>query len=403
MPGGAFIFEAIRTARGKAKPTGGLAEHTPLDMLTLLFKELECRTNLDVERVEDVVIGTARQHYEQASNVGRLAPLMAGWPNSVGGGTVSRACASGLDAVNIAAARIKAGDASLIVAGGVESLSRVPMGSDMGPLWHDPKVSETIGAIHMGVAADLVATLLGYEREEIDQMGVRSQAAASAAQAAGRFARSLVPVASADGTTLLDADEHVRPGTTLEQLAAMPPAFAEMGAAGQDQVALRSYPQLSAIRHLHTRGTSPSLADGAGVLLLGDEGGASAVGCRPRARIVASATVGASPIEMMTAGQEATTAVIARAGLKLDDIDRFEFAEAFGALCLKFQRELGVGDDRFNVNGGTIAIGHAFGATGPFLLANLIDELERCRGRYGVVSISGATGIGVATLVERID
>ena len=398
----AFVYEALRTPRGKAKAGGGLADRTPLDLLGLLFDELRKRTDLDPEQVADVVIGAARQHGDQGSNLARVAALMAGWPATVPGTTVSRACASGLEALNVAAARVRTGEAGLIVAGGVESLSRVPMFSENGPLWTDPVVQATVGSVHMGVAADVVATLEGFEREELDAYGVRTQTRAVSAQAAGRFDRSLVVVPSADGSRVCAVDEHVRPGTTLAQLAALEPAFAGMGADGQDEIALRRYPQLERIRHLHTRGTSPSLADGAGVILVGDEASEARLNVAPRARVVGSAVAAVDPVVMLTAGQDATVAVVQRAGLRLEDIDRFEFAEAFGALCLRFQRDLHVGDDRFNVNGGTIAIGHAFGATGPFLVANLLDELERCGGRYGVAAVSGAAGIGVATLVERI-
>jgi len=395
------VYEALRTPRAKAKATGGLAEHTPVALLALLFDELRKRTGLDPEQVQDVVIGAARQHGDQGSNLARVAALMAGWV-SVPGTTVSRACASGLEAINVAAARVTSGDAGLVVSGGVESLSRVPMFSENGPLWTDPVVRATVGSVHMGVAADLVATLEGFDREELDAFGVRTQTRAAAAQAAGRFDRSLVAVPGADGSQVCAVDEHVRPGTTIAQLAALEPAFAALGADGQDAVARARYPQLGQIRHLHTRGTSPSLADGAGVVLVGNAAGAARLDAAPRARIIGTAVAAVDPVVMLTAGQEATVAVIERAGLRVEDVDRFEFAEAFSALCLRFQRDLHVPDERFNVNGGTIAIGHAFGATGPFLVTNLLDELDRCGGRYGVAAVSGAGGIGVATLLERV-
>lgn len=398
----AYIYESIRTARGKASPHGGLATTPPIDLLGVLFGALGERTGLDPATVDDVVIGAARQHLDQGSNIARVAAIMAGWPESVPGTTISRACASGLEAVNTAAARIRSGDASMIVAGGVESLSRVPMFSEKSPLWNDPVVGSRAGAVHMGVAADLVATLLDHDREELDAFGLRTQLKAAEAQRAGRFARSLVPVTSPDGSRELAHDEQVRPKTTMEALRELEPAFAGFGASGQDAIALKAFPHLDRIRHLHTRGTSPSLADGAGLLLIGDDRVADRIGAAPRARIVATAVKAVNPVEMLTAGQDAVVEVVTRAGLTLDDVDRVEFAEAFSALCLKIQRELDLGDDRFNVNGGTIAIGHAFGATGPFLLTNLIDELERSGGRYGVAAISGAVGIGVATLVERI-
>ncbi len=402
MTSGAYIYEAIRTPRAKASAKGGLAGCTPIDLLGTLLEELRSRTGLDPHGVDDVVIGAARQHGDQGSNIGRVAPIMAGWPETLPGATVSRACASGLEALNIAAARVKAGDAELIVSGGVESLSRVPMFSEKGPLWTDPAVIAKVGSVHMGIAADLVATIEGFSREDLDEYGVRTQRRAADAQAAGRFERSLVPVRGADGAVLCGRDEHIRPGTTIEQLRELEPAFAEFGADGQDAIALARFPALGQINHLHTRGSSPSLADGAGLVLVGDGAAANRLKVRPRARIVGSAVRAVNGVEMLTAGQDAAVAVVDRAGLTMDEIDRFEFAEAFSALCLRFQRDLKVDDERFNVNGGTIAIGHAFGATGPFLVANLVDELERSGGRYGVVAISGAAGVGVATLIERI-
>lgn len=402
MTAGAYLYEAIRTPRAKATARGGLADRSPIELLVVLLDELGKRTDLDPGLVDDVIIGAARQHGDQGSNIARIAPLMAGWGPAVPGTTISRACASGLEAMNTAAARIKAEDAGLIVSGGVESLSRVPMFSEAGPLWNDPLVMATVGSIHMGIAADLVATLEGFERAELDAFGCRTQVLAADAQAAGRFDRSLVAVPSADGSRMCATDEHIRPGTTLELLAQLAPAFAELGAAGQDAIALRQYPELQEIRHVHTRGTSPSLADGAALILVGDQAAGRRLKVAPRARIVASAVRAVDPVLMLTAGQDATVAVLERAGVSVEDIDRFEFAEAFSSLCLRFQRDLHVEDERFNVNGGTIAIGHAFGATGPFLVANLIDELERSGGRYGVAAVSGAAGIGVATLIERI-
>ncbi|MFJ2028665.1 acetyl-CoA C-acyltransferase [Streptosporangium sp. NPDC087985] len=398
----AFIVEAVRTPRAKATPAGALASSTPTDLLVALLHELPRRIRLNPEDVNDVVVGAARQNLGQGSNLGRIAPLMAGWPDTVPGATVSRACASGLEALHNAAARVRSGDDDLIVAGGVESLSSVPMFSDGGPLWNDPGVSGTIGALHMGVAADVVATIEGFDRDELDAFGLRTQERATRARDAGRFDRSMVAITSPDGAVTCATDEHIRPSTTLAGLRSLEPAFAALGDDGQDAVALSRFPNIGEVRHLHTRGTSPSLADGAGVVVVANEQAVCRLGFEPRARIVATAVVGANPITMLTGGQDATVRVCQRAGLSVDDIDRFEFAEAFSALCLRFQRDLHVDDERFNVNGGTIAIGHAFGSTGPFLVANLIDELERSGGRYGIVSISGATGVGAATLLERI-
>lgn len=398
----AYIYEAIRTPRGKASPRGSLAGHSPVDLLVTTFADLRRRTGLDSALVDDVVIGAARQHSEQGSNIARLAALMTGWDESLPGVTISRACASGLEALNVAAARIKSTDADLIVSGGVESLSRVPMFSENGPLSTDQNVKAKVGGLHMGIAADLVATLEKFEREELDAFGLRTQHLAAAAEVAGRFANSMVPVMSKNDARICDKDEHIRHGMDMAKMAELEPAFAELGANGQDSAALAKYPELKQIRHLHTRGSSPSLADGAGLVLVGNESAAQHLNGAPRARILSSATKAVNPFVMLTAGQEATVAAIERAGLTVDDIGRFEFAEAFSALCLRFQRDLHVEDERFNVNGGTIAIGHAFGSTGPFLVTNLLDELERSGERFGVVAISGGSGVGVATVIERI-
>jgi acetyl-CoA C-acetyltransferase len=336
-----------------------------------------------------VVLGAASQVGEQGANLARTAVLRAGWGSGVPGVTVNRFCASGLDAVAQTAARIRAGDLDLAVAGGVESVSRVPMFSDGGPLWSDP------GAVHMGVAADLNATIDGWTRDQLDGYAVETQAKAARAWEAGHYATSVVPVGA------FAADELVRRDTTAQALAALPPAFADLGRAGQDAAALAAHPAVGAIAHRHTVGTSPALADGAALVLLGSGAAAEATGLRPRARVVAAATVATDPVIMLTAGQEAVGKVLARAGLRPADVDVYEFAEAFSALCLRFRRDLDAGPDRLNPNGGTIAMGHAFGATGAILLGGCVDELERRDGRYGVAAVSGAAGLGVAVLIER--
>ncbi|MET1074979.1 MAG: acetyl-CoA C-acyltransferase, partial [Umezawaea sp.] len=281
------------------------------------------------------------------------------------------------------------------------SVSRVPMFSDDGPLYCDPETVRKIGAVHMGIAADLNATLDGWKREELDAYAVETHATAADAWARGAFAREIVPIELPDGSVFA-RDELVRPGTSLEGLAKLPPAFAGMGAEGQDAIALAAHPSLDRIDHLHTVGSSPAMADAAALLLIGDEAGARAAGLRPRARILASVTCSTDPVIMLTAGQHAVEAVIAKAGLSPADIDVFEFAEAFSALCLKFRRDLDAGPDRLNPNGGTIAMGHAFGATGAIMVGGCVEELERREGRYGVAAVSGAAGLGVAVLIERI-
>ncbi|MFI6386763.1 acetyl-CoA C-acyltransferase [Nonomuraea sp. NPDC050540] len=375
-----YVYDCVRTPRGKARPGGGLAEVTPLAMLEGLLGALVGRTG--VTRADDLIVGCATQNAEQGGNLARTAALTTGFDTP--GMTLNRYCTSGIDAVRTAAALVASGSARVVVAGGVESVSRVPMFSDRGPLWSLP-----VGSLHMGVAADVVATLEGFSREELDRYGLRTQTLAAEAWAGGRYDRFLVPVND------LGHDEHVRPGLTQAALSALEPAFA--GSPGQDAVALAHLPELGRIRHLHTRGTSPSLCDAAGLVLLG-----TGLDLEPLARVTGSATATGDPVTMLTAGQAAVEKVLAQAGLSADDVEVFEFAEAFAALCLKFQRDLKVGDDRFNVNGGTIAMGHAFGATGSLLVAACVAELHRRGARYGVAAVSGAAGSGSAVLLERV-
>ena len=398
----AFVLDYVRTPRGKASPKGSLYSHSALDLVVHLQRALVERNHLDVEAVDDVVLGCASQVDEQGSNIARTAALLAGWGDSVPGVTLNRFCASGVDAVGQTAARVRADDLGLAVAGGVESVSRVPMFVDRGPLWSDPDIIRTIGSVHMGIAADLNATLEGFGRDELDAYGLETQLKAAQARADGVFGRSLVPVPANDGGPGLDHDELVRPGTTLEGLAALPPAFAELGESGQDALALGAYRGVSSIDHLHTVGTSPAMADASALLLIGTAEAARRADLAPRARIVGSASTAVNPVVMLTAGQSAVEQVIARAGLTPADIDVFEFAEAFSALCLRFRRDLDAGPERMNPHGGTMAMGHAFGATGAILVGSCVEELERRGGRYGVAAVSGAAGLGVAVLVERI-
>ena len=396
-----FVLDYLRTPRGKGSPRGSLYPVSPVQALVHLETELVRRTGVRPEHIQDVVIGSATQVNDQGANVARTSVLLAGWGDHVPGVTLNRFCASGVDAVGQTAGRIRGADLDLAVAGGVESVSRVPMFSDNGPLFSDPDVIRRIGSIHMGVAADLNATLSGFTREELDAYGVETQAKALAAWESGFYKPSVVPVPLPGGGEF-DHDEMVRAGVTMATQAALQPAFVELGASGQDALALAAHPEAGEIRHLHTVGTSPAMADAAALLLLGNDAAAERTGLRPRARIVASATTSTDPVIMLTAGQSAVEQVIAKAGLRPADIDVFEFAEAFAALCLKFRRDLDAGPDRMNPNGGTIAMGHAFGATGAILVGQCVDELEQRDGRYGVAAVSGAAGLGVAVLVERI-
>jgi acetyl-CoA C-acetyltransferase len=399
----ALVLDYVRTPRGKASTSGSLSDRTAIDLLIHLETALADRNGLDTERVDDVVVGCASQVDDQGANIARTSALLAGWGDHVPGVTINRFCASGIDAVGQTAARLRAGDLTVAVAGGVESISRVPIFADRGPLWDDPRTIRRIGSIHMGVAADLNATIEGYGRAELDEYGVETQHKAAKAWVDGVFSRSVVAVPPTDDGPGLDHDELVRPHTTLESQAALRPAFAQIGADGQDEIALNAYSGVASIEHLHTVGTSPQMADAAALLLLGTHESAESLGIVPRGRIVASATTAVNSVVMLTAGQTAVEDVIARAGLRPTDIDVFEFAEAFSALCVRFRRQLDAGPDRMNPNGGTIAMGHAFGATGAILVGSCLEELERRGGRYGVAAVSGAAGLGVALLVERIE
>jgi acetyl-CoA C-acetyltransferase len=398
----AVIVDTVRTPRGKAKPGGGLSTIAPLEMVVQLLRALEGRNDFAPSMVDDVILGCATQTGEQGGNLARTAALVAGWGESVPGVTINRFCASGLEAVNLATAKITAGLADVVVAGGVESVSRVPMYTDAGPLYSDPAVSaRTGGGLFMGVAADLVATVEGFERDELDAYGVQSHHRAATAWEEGRFEPSLVLIEDAAGQVPLATDEHVRPGSTLGEAAALEPAFAGIGADGHDALVLNRFPDLDEVSHLHHRGNSPSLADGAGAVLVMSEGRAAEFGFEPRATVRAASTASVDPIVMLTAGQLAVERALAAAGMRPGHVDLFEFAEAFAAVCLKFQRDLEVEPERFNVNGGTIAMGHAFGATGAILTATLLDEMRRRDAGTGVVGISGAAGLGVATVLER--
>ena len=360
-----YIQDWVRTPRAKR----GLSHLTPIDLVNALQEALVSR-GLRPEGVEDVVLGVASQVGEQGADLARTANLRAGW--HAPGVTINRFCASGIDAVATTAARIRAGDLELVVAGGVESVSHVPIFSDDGALWREPY------SVHMGVAADLNATLEGFTREELDAYAVETHTKAAAAWAEGRFDASVVPMG-------LERDELIREVST-QGLAKLPPIFTDVPAVVTER--------FGAIEHLHTVGTSPQMADGAALMVLGTEPG--------RARIVASATATCDPVVMLTAGQTAMERAIARAGLTPDDIDVFEFAEAFSALCLRFRHDLGAGPDRMNPNGGTMAMGHAFGATGTIMVGQCLDELERTGGRYGVAGVSGAAGMGVGVVIERV-
>ena len=398
----AYVFDAIRTPRGKGKQDGSLHEVKPINLLTGLLTALQERQSFDTAAVDDIVMGIVSPVGEQGSVLPKVAALKAGWDFRCAGMQVNRFCASGLEAVNLAAQKVRSGWEDLVVAGGVESMSRVPIGSDGGAWAQDPETNLATLFVPQGIGADLIATLDGFTRSDVDAFAVESQRRAAAARAAGYFERSIVPVRDALGLTLLAQDEFIKPQSTLETLAGLKPSFAQLGAMGFDAVALQRYPQVERIHHVHHAGNASGIVDGAAAVLIGNEAAAKAHGLTPRARIVATALSGADPTIMLTGPVPAALKALARAGLRLDQIDLFEVNEAFAAVPMRFMRELQVPHDKVNVNGGAIAMGHPLGATGAMILGTLIDELHRRQLRYGLATLCVGGGMGIATIVERV-
>jgi acetyl-CoA C-acetyltransferase len=398
----ALIFDAIRTPRGKGKKDGSLHEVKPVDLLAGTLTALQRRHGFDTARVDDVVMGCVMPIGEQGSCIAKTAALKAGWDFRASGVQINRFCASGLEAVNLAAQKVASGFEDLVVAGGVESMSRVPIGSDGGAWSHDPETSLATDFVPQGIGADLIATLEGFTRETVDAYALESQQRAAVARDQGRFDRSIVPVTDAIGLPILERDETVKPRTTMEALGSLKLAFDALGELGFDAVALQRYPQVERIEHVHTAGNSSGIVDGAAAVLVGNERTAKELKLAPRARVLATALSGADPTIMLTGPMPATRKALAKAGLVIDDIDLFEVNEAFAAVPLRFMKELGVPHEKVNVNGGAIALGHPLGATGAMLLGTLIDELGRRRLRYGLVTLCVGGGMGIATVVERL-
>ncbi len=398
----AYVFDALRTPRGKGKKDGTLHEVKPIDLLTGLLTELQARHRFDTAAVDDVVMGIVSPVGEQGSVLPKVAALKAGWDFRCAGVQVNRFCASGLEAVNLAAQKVRSGWEDLVVAGGVESMSRVPIGSDGGAWAQDPATNSETLFVPQGIGADLIATLDGYTRADVDAFALESQRRATAARAAGYFKNSVVPVRDFIGQTILAEDEFIKPKTTLEGLGALKASFEQLGGMGFDAVALQRYPQVERIHHVHHAGNSSGIVDGAAAVLIGNEAAAKAHGLTPRARIVATALSGADPTIMLTGPVPAAKKALARAGMTIDQIDLFEVNEAFAAVPMRFMRELGVPHDKVNVNGGAIAMGHPLGATGAMILGTLIDELHRRGQRYGLATLCVGGGMGIATIVERI-
>lgn len=397
-----YIYDAIRTPRGKGKPNGSLHDVSAVDLLKTLLVALQQRHDLDTRAVDDVVLGCVTAVKEQGADIARTAVLYADWAQSVAGVTLNRFCGSGLEAVNLAAMKIMSGQEDMVVAGGVEAMSRVPMGSDGGAMMEDPAVNAHIGYVPQGISADLIATLENYSRTQLDEFAAQSHAKAAAARAAGVFTNSIIPVHNAVTGNTVSMDEIIRPDTTAEGLAALKPSFAAMGAAGLDDIALKKYTDIAAIEHRHHAGNSSGIVDGASLVLLGSKEAGEAQGLKPRARIRQTAVIGSEPTIMLTGPAPASQKALKKAGMNTSDIDLFEINEAFAAVVLKAQQELGIDSDKINVNGGSIAMGHPLGATGSILLGTIVDELERRDLETGLVTLCVGGGMGIATIVERV-
>ena len=400
----AFIYDAIRTPRGKGKPGGALHGVKPIDLVVGLIEETRRRfPDLDENRISDIILGIVTPLGDQGMDLPRIAALAAGMPDTVAGVQINRFCASGLTSINMAAQKIRSGWDEVVFAGGVESMSRVPMGTDGGAWAMDPATNYDTYFSPQGIGADLIATLEGFTREDVDRYAERSQRLAARAWEEGRFARSVVPVKDINGITILDHDEHMRPGTTVEALAGLKPSFAMVGdMGGFDAVALQKYHWVEEINHVHHGGNSSGIVDGAALVVVGSEKAGQEMGMTPRARVVAAATSGADTTIMLTGPTPAAKKALATAGLTADDIDLWELNEAFASVVLRFQKDMDIPDEKLNVNGGAIAMGHPLGATGAMITGTVLDELERTGGKRALITLCVGGGMGVATIIERV-
>lgn len=398
----AYIFDAVRTPRGKGKKDGTLHEVRAVDLLKTVFNALEQRNQLDTGEVDDVVLGCVTPVGEQGADIAKTSSLYAGWNQKVCGVTLNRFCGSGLEAANLAAMKVISGMEDMVVAGGVEAMSRVPMGSDGGAWFTDPMVNETLAFVPQGISADLIASVEGFNRQDVDQFAVASQQKAGRARSEGRFNKSVVPVKDLNGMIILDHDETIRETTTMETLGSLKPSFAKIGAMGFDSTALQRYPKLERILHVHTAGNSSGIVDGAALLLIGSKAKGEALGLKPRARFRSMAVQGSEPTIMLTGPAPASKKALQKAGMQASDIDLYEVNEAFASVVMRFQRELAVDWEKINVNGGAIAMGHPLGATGAILLGTVLDELERQDKSTGLVTLCIGGGMGIATIIERV-
>ncbi|MBF7731422.1 acetyl-CoA C-acetyltransferase [Pseudomonas sp. N040] len=398
----AYIFDAVRTPRGKGKKDGALYSVKPVDLVAGLLRALEARNQLDTSQVDDIVLGCVTPVGDQGADIAKTAAFVADWDECVSGVQLNRFCASGLEAVNLAAMKVRSGFEDMVVAGGVESMSRVPMGSDGGAWVMDPATNMHTNFVPQGVGADLIATLEGFSRTDVDAFAMRSQQKAARASADGSFNKSLIPVTDQNGIVILDHDEFIRGDSTVESLGKLKPSFEMMGQMGFDASALRKYSHVEKINHVHTPGNSSGIVDGAALMLIGSEAKGKELGLKARGRIVATAVTSTDPTIMLTGPAPATRKALAKAGLAASDIDLFEVNEAFASVVMKFMKEMGVSEDKVNVNGGSIAMGHPLGATGCAILGTLLDELEKRNLRYGLATLCVGGGMGIATIIERI-
>ena len=400
----AYIYDAIRTPRGKGRRDGALHEVTAARLSAVMLNALKARNDLSGHAVEDVIWGNVTQVMEQGGCLARTAVLASELDQRIPGLAINRFCASGLEAVNLAANQIRGGAGAAYIAGGVEMMSRVAMGSDGAAIAVDPAIAMETHFVPQGISADIIATEYGFSRAQADALAVESQSRAARAWAEGRFAKSIVPVTDINGLTILDHDEYMRPGTDMATLSALKPAFREMGEMmpGFDQIALMKYPHLERIAHIHHAGNSSGIVDGAAALLIGNAAFGQAHGLKPRARIRATAKIGTDPTIMLTGPVPVTEKILADSGMAISDIDLFEVNEAFSAVVLRFLQAFGVDPARVNVNGGAIAMGHPLGATGAMILGTLLDELERTGKGTGLATLCVASGMGAATIIERL-
>ena len=398
----AYIYDAIRTPRGRGKANGTLHEVKPVTLLSNLLVELQQRNGFESAAVDDIVIGCVTPVGDQGADIAKTAALAAGWNDDVAGVQINRFCASGLEAVNMAAMKVRSGWEQLVVAGGVESMSRVPMASDGGAWSQDPATNFATGFMPQGIGADLIATLDGYSRTDVDAFAAASHQKAAAAWQRGAYANSVVPVVDNNGVTILDRDEFIRPESSVESLGALKPSFKALGDMGFSDVARKKYHWVESINHVHTPGNSSGIVDGAAAVLIGSEQAGQQCGLQPRAKVIATALVGTDPTIMLTGPAPAARKALAVAGLSVEDIDLFEVNEAFASVVMRFQRELNVDWDKINVNGGSIAMGHPLGATGAVIIATLLNELEARGLQRGMATLCVGGGIGIATIIERV-